>query len=67
MHRRPKLNEAIEVLITIANKYNNEDAASALDEYVEMKQLNEFLAARTVVDIVDHYYHVLDTKGIVHA
>jgi hypothetical protein len=27
---------------------------------------NEFFAARMVVDIVDHYYHILETKGIAH-
>lgn len=66
MHRRPKLQEAIEVLKTLANKYSNEDAADALHMYNVMKTDNEFIAALAVVDIVDHYYHLLDLKGVQH-
>lgn len=66
MHRRPKLKEAVEVLTTLANKYANEDAKSALQEYHALRESNEFLAARTVVDIVDHYYHLLSVAGVAH-
>ena len=65
MHKRPKLQEAIEVLQSLSAA--NEDCASALTEYHEMvSEGNEFFAARIIVDIVDHYYHILDTKGIAH-
>ena len=65
MHKRPKLQEAIEVLQKLSNK--NEDCDSALTEYHEMvAEGQEFFAARMIVDMVDHYYHILDTKGIAH-
>ena len=65
MHKRPKLREAIEVLQNLSPA--NEDCVSALAEYHEMvSNGSEFLAARMVVDIVDHYYHILETKGIAH-
>jgi hypothetical protein len=65
MHKRPKLQEAISVLQKLSTE--NEDCASALSEYREMVSSgDEFFAARMVVDIVDHYYHILDTKGIAH-
>ena len=65
MHKRPKLQEAIDVLQKLSPK--NEDCNSALTEYYEMvNEGEEFFAARMVVDIVDHYYHILDTKGIAH-
>jgi hypothetical protein len=66
MHRRPKLKEAIEVLNTLANKYKNEDAIDALHLYNSLRETDEFSASRMVVDIVDHYYHLLDLKGISH-
>ena len=65
MHKRPKLQEAIDVLQNLSAK--NEDCYSALTEYYEMvNEGEEFFAARMVVDMVDHYYHILDTKGIAH-
>jgi|TARA_R110000803_G_scaffold128246_1_gene195667 hypothetical protein len=65
MHKRPKLQEAINVLKKLSDQ--NEDCASALSEYNQMiDNGDEFFAARMIVDIVDHYYHILDTKGIVH-
>ena len=65
MHKRPKLREAIQVLQTLSTA--NEDCSSALTEYYEMvSNGSEFFAARMVVDIVDHYYHILETKGIAH-
>ena len=65
MHRRPKLLEAIEVLTTIS--VHNEDAQTALADYNSlMANGNIFLASRMVVDIIDHYYHLLDLKGIAH-
>ena len=65
MHKRPTLNESIKVLTDLAPI--NEDCAEALDEYYSLKQQgHEFFAARIAVEIVDHYYHVLDTKGLAH-
>jgi len=65
MHKRPKLQEAIDVLQNLSAK--NEDCESALSEYYDMvNKGEEFFAARMVVDIVDHYYNILDTKGIAH-
>ena len=58
MHRRPNLQEAISVLQTISS--NNEDAQAALSDYNNlMANGQEFLASRMVVDIVDHYYHLI--------
>lgn len=67
MHRRPKLNEAIELLNTLANKYNNEDAIDALQDYHALRATNEFLAARMVVEIADHYHHLMSTKAVANA
>lgn len=65
MHRRPKLKEAIEVLQNLS--LHNEDAQIAIADYNSlMSSGQEFLASRMVVEIVDHYYHLLDLKGIAH-
>ncbi len=65
MHRRPKLTEAIEVLQSLSPI--NEDALQAIVDYNDLvAQGQEFVASRMVVDIVDHYYHLLDLKGIAH-
>lgn len=65
MHRRPKLLEAIEVLKTVS--IHNEDAQAAIADYYSLMSRGEvFTASRMIVDIVDHYYHLLDLKGIAH-
>jgi hypothetical protein len=57
MHRRPSLKEALSVLKSFAN--SDDDVASLLDEYNELKSKGEdFLAARLVVETVDYFYHV---------
>lgn len=62
MHRRPKLTEAIEVLHTLSA--HSEDALQAIVDYNDlMSQGQEFTASRMVVDIVDHFYHLLGTKN----
>lgn len=66
MHRRPGLKEAIQVLTTLSTKYSNEDATTALQDYDTLKTTNEFQAARMVVDIVDHYYHAMGSKGLTY-
>lgn len=66
MHRRPNLNEAIDVLRSLSASH--EDALQALVDYNDLvKQGQQFTAGRMVIDIVDHYYHLLDLKGIAHA
>ena len=63
MHRRPKLQEAIEVLKNLAN--TNADAQTTIQDYNDMlSKGDQFQASRMVVDIVDHYYHLLALKGI---
>jgi hypothetical protein len=60
MHKRPNLKEALQVLV----KYSvlNKDAAEALELYeILLKQKQEFLAARLVVEIVDLFYHKTET------
>ena len=53
MHKRPSLSEAL-TLLRVNNQYD------VLDEYVELKESHgEFFAARFVVDIVDHYNHLM--------
>ena len=65
MHKRPSLSEALQVLIKLAPI--NEECDEALEEYYRLKaQGQEFFAARIAVEIVDHYYHILSTKDIVH-
>lgn len=65
MHKRPNLSEAVQVLTKLAPI--NDDCSEALDEYYRLKNKGqEFLAARIAVEIVDHYYHVLSTKGLAH-
>lgn len=66
MHKRPRLQEALEVLQTLSQ--HNEDCQIALADYNDFMSKGEiFTASRMVVDIVDHYYHLLDLKGIKHA
>ena len=63
MHKRPSLPEAIKLL----KKYESysEDCKSALTDYYRLKQIGEeFLAARMVVDIVDHFNHSISVKNI---
>ncbi len=41
--------------------------AEALQQYHDMRAEGmHFEAARMVVDIIDHHYHLLDAKGIAH-
>lgn len=62
MHRRPKLKEAINVLHTLSA--HNEDALQAIVDYNDlMARGQQFTASLMVVDIVDHFYHLLDVKG----
>lgn len=66
MHRRPKLKEAIEVLQSLST--HNEDALQAIVDYNSLMSTGqEFTASRMVVEVVDYYYHLLATKGLVHA
>jgi len=61
MHKRPSLQEAL----TVLKRYSgvSEDCADALCDYHRIKQYNQFLAARMVVDIVDHFYHISETSA----
>jgi RNA polymerase-interacting CarD/CdnL/TRCF family regulator len=62
MHRRPNLQEAIDVLQNLSE--HNVDANTTINDYNAMLAKGEiFQASRMVVDIVDHYYHLLDLKG----
>lgn len=63
MHKRPSLKEALSVLTKLSSI--NDDCAQALLDYKHMKTINEFDAARMVVDIVDHYNHIIETQGLV--
>lgn len=65
MHKRPRLEEAVQLLTKLS--HISEEAASALQQYHDMRaQGLIFEAARMVVDIIDHHYHNLSTKGIAH-
>lgn len=65
MHKRPSLSEALTVLKKLSGI--SDESKDALETYNIMKaEGEEFLAARIVVDIVDHYYHVCETKGLSH-
>lgn len=65
MHHRPKLLEAIQVLKSLSA--HNADAQAAIVDYDHLMLTGqEFQASRMVVDIVDHFYHLLDLKGIAH-
>ena len=65
MHKRPSLSESLQVLKTLSPI--NADCNEALQEYYNLKaEGQEFFAARIAVEIVDHYYHVLSTKGLAH-
>jgi hypothetical protein len=65
MNKRPRLNQAIEVLKSLV--HISEEAESALADYVEMREQGlHFEAARMVVDIVDQHFKTLDEKGIAH-
>lgn len=62
MHRRPKLAEAIKLLQSLSD--HNKDALQAVTDYNQlMADGQEFTASRMVVDIVDHFYHLLDIKN----
>lgn len=65
MNKRPRLNEAIEVLKALANI--SPEASEALVDYAEMREQGlHFEACRMVVDIIDQHYKTLDEKGIAH-
>lgn len=54
MHKRPSLSEAL-TLLRVNNQYD------VLDEYLKLKNSHgEFFAARFVVDIADHYNHLME-------
>lgn len=61
MHKRPSLSEALNTL----RKYSDvsDDCALALEEYSQLVKTNEFLAARYVVDIIDHFNHIQATNN----
>lgn len=66
MHRRPNLQEAISVLHSLSA--DNEDALQAVVDYNSLIASGEqFTASRMVVDIVDHYYHLLSVNNVAHA
>lgn len=52
MHKRPSLKQSLETL----SKYKNisEECNQTLIDYNNMKKDNEFLAARMVVEVVNH-------------
>jgi hypothetical protein len=54
MHKRPSLSEAL-TLLRVNNQYD------VLDEYLQLQDSHgEFFAARFVVDIADHYNHLME-------
>jgi len=56
MHKRPSLTEALQVLKNYSSL--DKDVVQALDIYQELlKNRQEFIAARLVVEIVDLFYH----------
>ena len=61
MHKRPSLQEALSVL----KRYSHisSDCVQALDDYEYICSYNKFLAARMVVDIVDHFYHIQESRA----
>jgi hypothetical protein len=62
MHKRPRLQEAINVLTELSSI--STDAKSALEQYYQMRLENfDFEACRMIVDIVDHYYHNMSVSG----
>ena len=61
MHKRPSLPQALETLKS--SQHENEDIAEALTTYNELVEAGqEFVAARFVVDIVDHFNHLQETS-----
>lgn len=53
MHPRPRLQEALAVL--------QQHAPDVIEEYHEMCESHgEFFAARFVIDVVDHFNHLMD-------
>lgn len=63
MHKRPNLSTALEIL----TKYKSiiPECQETLDDYYRLKAKNqEFLAARMVVEIVDHFNHLTETQKI---
>ena len=64
MHKRPSLTEALSVLAYYSS--SNEDCKKALEDYHELKTVNQFLASRVVVDTVDHFNHIVESEGLLH-
>ncbi len=65
MHKRPRLAEALQTLTALSAI--STEAAEAVQQYHDMRAEGmHFEAARMVVDIIDHHYHLLDVKGIAH-
>lgn len=61
MHKRPSLQEALVILKRYAGI--SDDCDQALLDYHNIKQYDEFLAARMVVDIVDHFNHINESRA----
>lgn len=63
MHRRPNLKEALDILSHYSDI--SIEAAEMLAEYKTLCENDqEFFAARLVVEVVDHFYHINDVKGV---
>lgn len=65
MNKRPSISEALSVINRMSN--HSEECVILLQEYSNLKQSgNEFLAARMLVDSVEHFYQSLDAIEAVH-
>lgn len=65
MNKRPRLNQAIEALKSLA--HISDEAQQAMTDYYDMRaQGLDFEACRMVVDIIDQHYKLLDEAGIAH-
>jgi len=59
MHTRPSLPQAL--LFLKQHSSHSSDAADSIKEYYNLKDTGQhFLAARYVVDIVDHFNHITE-------
>jgi hypothetical protein len=65
MNKRPNISEALAVITRMA--LHSKECINLLAEYDRLKlEGNEFLAARMLVDSVEHFYQSLDNIEAVH-
>lgn len=63
MNKRPRLQEALQMVKNL----NNKDSQELLDDYFKLKESGqEYIAARLLVDTVELFYKIRNSKSAVN-